>query len=202
MPAGSLSTGKESSLRAPVLSVLTAFAITLPLTLSSPTSAQEETWLDGDLTSWNRPGMALPTAPTIEGNTDPRCAERERPAETEEDDALIAEGWRLFLPYQRGWGVTLVSGLAAYDGMCRPLGYQSFVFVDGVFAGTVSPEPMDSRTTGAASDVNLWYVDQVSAEYLRYAPDDPLCCASETDSVQFTIEDTPAGPVLNPVPPS
>ena len=189
-------------MRAPVLSVLTAFAITLPLTLSSPTSAQEETWLDGDLTSWNRPGMTIPTAPTIEGNTDPRCAERERPAETEEDDALIAEGWRLFLPYQRGWGVTLVSGLAAYDGMCRPLGYQSFVFVDGVFAGTVSPEPMDSRTTGAASDVNLWYVDQVSAEYLRYAPDDPLCCASETDSVQFTIEDRPDGPVLNPVPPS
>jgi hypothetical protein len=50
--------------------------------------------------------------------------------------------------------------------------------------------------------VNLWYADQVSAEYLRYAPDDPLCCASSTDSVNFTIADTPEGPVLNPVPPS
>ena len=50
--------------------------------------------------------MAIPAAPTIDGNPDPRCTERERPAETEEDDALIAEGWRLFLPYQRGWGVT------------------------------------------------------------------------------------------------
>ena len=86
--------------------------------------------------------------------------------------------------------------------MCRPLGYQSFVFVDGVFAGTIAPEPMNSRTDGAASDVKLWYADQVSAEYLRYAPDDPLCCPSSTDSVQFTIEDTPQGPVLNPVPPS
>jgi hypothetical protein len=189
-------------MRATVLSVLTAFAIILPVMLASPTLAQEETWLDGDFASWNTPGMAIPTAPTVDGNPDPRCAERERPAETEEDDALIAEGWRLFLPYQRGWGVTLVSGLAGYDGMCRPLGYQSFVFVDGVFAGTVSPEPMDSRTTGAATDVNLYYVDLVSAEYLRYAPDDPLCCASGTDSVQFTIEDTPDGPVLNPVPPS
>ena len=54
----------------------------------------------------------------------------------------------------------MISGLAAYDGMCRPLGYQSFVFVDGVFAGTVSPEPMNSRTTGAATDVNLRYADQ------------------------------------------
>jgi hypothetical protein len=189
-------------MRATVLSVLTAVVIILPLMAPSLTSAQEETWLDGDLASWNTPGMAIPTAPTVDGNPDPQCAERERPAETEEDDALIAEGWRLFLPYQRGWGVTLVSGLAAYDGMCRPLGYQSFVFVDGVFAGTVSPEPMDSRTTGAATDVNLYYADLVSAEYLRYAPDDPLCCASGTDSVQFTIEDTADGPVLNPVPPS
>ena len=187
---------------APVLSVVGALGVILSLMLLSPASAQEETWLDGDLALWNTPGMAIPTAPTIDGNPDPRCAERERPAETAEDDALIAGGWRLFLPYQRGWDVTLVSGLAGYDGMCRPLGYQSFVFVDGVFAGTVSPEPMDSRTTGAATDVNLWYADQLSAEYLRYAPDDPLCCASSTDSVQFTIEDTPDGPVLNPVPPS
>ena len=189
-------------MRASILSILTAFAIILPVMLPSPTSAQEQTWLDGDLASWNTPGMAIPTAPTIDGNPDPRCAERERPAETSEDDALIAEGWRLFLPYQRGWGVTLISGLSGYDGMCRPLGYQSFVFVDGVFAGTVSPEPMDSRTTGAATDLNLWYADQVSAEYLHYAPDDPLCCPSETDSVNFTIDNTADGPVLNPVPPS
>jgi hypothetical protein len=189
-------------MRASVLSLLTAFAIILQLIPSSSTLAQEETWLDGDLASWNTPGMAIPTASTIDGNTDPQCVERERPAETDEDDALIAEGWHLFLPYQRGWGVTLISGLSGYDGMCRPLGYQSFVFVDGVFAGTISPEPMDSRTTGAATDVNLWFADQVSADYLRYAPDDPLCCASETDSVEFTIEDTPDGPVLNPVPPS
>ena len=182
-------------------SLLGAVAVVLCLLLPWPASAQDETWLDGDLASWNTPGMAIPEAPAVDGNTDPRCADRERPAETAEDDALIAAGWHLFLPYQRGWDVTLVSGLAGYDGMCRPLGYQSFVFVDGVFAGTISPEPMDSRTTGAASDVKLWYADQVSAEYLRYAPDDPLCCASSTDSVNFTIEDTPDGPVLNPVPP-
>ena len=90
-------------MRASVLSVMTAFAIILPTMLPSPTSAQEETWLDGDLASWNTPGMAIPTAPTIDGNPDPRCVERERPAETAEDDALIAKGWRLFLPYQRGW---------------------------------------------------------------------------------------------------
>ena len=189
-------------MRASILTILGTLVVVLTLVLSLPASAQDATWLDGDLASWNTAGMAIPAAPATDGNPDPRCAARERPAETAEDDALIAEGWRLFLPYQRGWGVTLISGLAGYDGMCRPLGYQSFVFVDGVFAGAISPEPMNSRTTGAATDVNLWYADQVSAEYLRYALDDPLCCPSSTDAVGFTIEETPDGPVLNPVPPS
>ena len=36
--------------------------------------------------------MAIPAAPTIDGNLDPRCVERERPAETAEDDAFIAQG--------------------------------------------------------------------------------------------------------------
>jgi hypothetical protein len=193
---------KETTMRATVLSTMAGFALVVSVLFSAPAAAQEESWLDGDLASWNTPGMAIPAAPEIDGNLDPRCVERERPAEIEEDDALITNGWRLFLPYQRGWGVTLVSALAGYDGMCRPLGYQSFVFVDGVFAGTLSPEPMNSRTTGAATDVNLWFSDHLSAEYLRYAPDDPLCCASGTDSVEFTIEKTPDGPTVNPIPPA
>ena len=188
-------------MRASVLSALAALTIIVSAFFPSPAASQEESWLDGDLASWNTPGMAIPAAPEIDGNPDPRCVERERPAEIEEDNALIANGWRLFRPYQRGWGVTLVSGLAGYDGMCRPLGYLSFVFVDGVFAGTISPQPMDSRTTGAATEVNLRFSDRVTAEYLRYAADDPLCCPSDTDSLEFTIETTPDGPVLNPIPP-
>ncbi len=164
--------------------------------------AQEASWLDGDLASWNTPGMTIPSAPTTDGNPDPRCAERERPAEIAEDDALIAAGWRLFLPYQRGWDVTLISALAGYDGMCRPLGYQYFVFVDGVFAGTVAPEPMDSRTDGAADDVNLWFADQLSATFRRYAADDPLCCPSGSASVDYTIVTSGDGSVLNPLPTS
>jgi hypothetical protein len=190
----------ETTMRVSRTPTLALFAVILSLVVSVPAIAQEATWLDGDLQSWNTSGMALPVAPAIDGNPDPRCVERERPPETAEDDALIAAGWRLFLPYQRGWDVTLVSGLAAYDGMCRPFGYQYFVFVDGVFAGTIAPEPMNSRTDGAAGDVNLWYADSISAEYHRYAPDDPLCCPSGSTSVDFTIADTPEGPVLNPVP--
>ena len=41
------------------------------------------------------------------------------------------------------------------DGMCRPLGYQFFLFVGDDFAGTLSPAPMDSRTDGGLSDLQL-----------------------------------------------
>lgn len=174
-----------------------ALAVVLALPLAGAI-AQGTSWLDGDMAPWNTAGMAVPQAPQIEGNSDPRCAENERPAETPEDQQLTAAGWRLFRAYQRGWGISLVPALSAYDGMCRPLGYQWFVFVDGTFAGTISPQPMDSRTDGAATDAVLYSADNLNATYLRYAPDDPLCCASGSDSVQFTIERSANGAVLVP----
>jgi hypothetical protein len=181
---------------------VTAVVFLLSLTLPWIATAQEASWLDGNLASWNTPGMAIPAAPKPDVALDPRCTERERPPETDEDKALAAAGWRLFIAYQAGWGVTLIPALSSYDGMCRPIGYQYFVFVDGVFAGTIAPRPMDSRTDGAADAVNLWYKDQLTAEFRRYKPDDPLCCPSSSTSVEYTIEQTANGPVLNPVPPT
>jgi hypothetical protein len=142
-----------------------------------------------------------PRCPDRGRQSRPRCTQRERPAETAEDAALNAAGWRLFLPYPRGWGVTLIAATAGYDGMCRPFPYQWFVFVDGDFAGTVAPEPMFPRTDGAAGAVNLWFTDQLGAEFMRYSPDDPLCCPSGSTSVDYRIDRTPDGPVLNPMAP-
>jgi hypothetical protein len=185
-------------MRVPLTRFLALVATAVALLMSVPAIAQEASWLDSEPTSWNTPGMALPAAPAVDGNPDPQCTERERSPETAEDDALVAAGWHLFFSYQRGWDVTLVPALAGYDGMCRPLGYQYFVFVGGELAGTVSPEPMNSRTDGSANSVDLVYADSVIAEFRRYAPDDPLCCPSGSTSVTYTIERTPDGPVLSP----
>jgi LppP/LprE lipoprotein len=171
----------------------------LSFVVSFSAAAQDASWLDGDLTSWNKAGMELPKAPDVDGNPDPRCAEKERPAETDADKALIAKGWKLLAAYQSGWDVTVVSALAGYDGMCRPWAYNSFVFVGDTFAGTISPVPMDSRTDGASSNVTLWYKNEITAEYERYAETDAACCPSNTSEVTFTIEDSADGPVLNPV---
>jgi hypothetical protein len=115
----------------------------------------------------------------------------------EADKRLQAKGWDLFGAYEGGWQTVVIRATADYDGMCRPLQYQVFVFVRGVFAGTLSPKPMDSRTDGALSTVSLQSNGRLAAQYLRYAATDALCCASKTTSVEFEIPNGAA--VVRPV---
>jgi LppP/LprE lipoprotein len=155
-------------------------------------------WLDEPVaSSWNQVAMDVPAAHSLSGSN-PRCASVERWAETPEDQALVDAGWSLMAPYRAGWGLMVVDGAGGYDGMCRPLAYESFVFVDGQLAGTISPDPMNSRTTGAGSVIAL-RPDQVTARFLRYAPTDPLCCPSlGAVVVDYHVDRGPDGPVLTP----
>ena len=89
-----------------------------------------------------------------------------------------------------------MSGLSSYDGMCRPLGFQAFVFVDGKLAGTLSPTPMNSRDDGALSRTSFFGPESLTAAYVRYTDQDPLCCPSALSTATYKIERTPAGPVL------
>src|SRR4030095_9207326 len=135
--------------------------------------------------------------PSVQGAIDRRCRELARQPELEEDKRLRGQGWDLIGAYQGGWQVLVIRGTAGYDGMCRPLQYQDFVFVRGVFAGTLSPRAMDSRADGALSRV--WVQDdrRLTAQYARYAVTDPLCCPSMTTSVVFDVANDP--PALRPV---
>jgi len=80
--------------------------------------------------------------------------------------------------------------------MCRPREYQAFVFVRGVFAGTLSPQPMESRSDGSLGRLFLQNEKQLIAEYQRYDKSDPLCCPTKHTSVVFDIEN---GPLVRPV---
>jgi LppP/LprE lipoprotein len=155
-------------------------------------------WLDElKPASWNKPGLPIPAAPRIQGNVGPRCRDLARPPQLEEDNRLRDQGWDLVGAYQGGWQILVIRATASYDGMCRPRQYQDFVFVRGVFAGTLSPQAMDSRTDGALGRVFLQSNNRLTAEYARYAATDPLCCPSRTTSVVFDIATD--GPVLRPV---
>ena len=91
----------------------------------------------------------------------------------------------------------MVQGAAGYDGMCRPRQYQDFVFVRGIFAGTLSPHAMDSRTDGALTRVTVQSDTRLTAEYARYDATDPLCCPSRITSVVFDIANE--APLLRPL---
>lgn len=177
-----------------------ALVVALASMAASARAQEAPSWLEATGTpgNWNVAGMAVPLAPVVPV-LNPRCAESARWPEGPADQAVADAGWGLFGTYQGGWGVLLIQGTAGFDGMCRPLGYETFVFVDGVFAGTTSPEPMDSRSTGAQTNVAL-RGRALSAAFLRYATADPLCCPSRPSvAVDYALQDTPDGPLLVPL---
>jgi hypothetical protein len=167
--------------------------------LPASVSAQDiGAWLDRPLAAWNTPGMPVPSPLIPDAQLEPLCASQVRSPETPQDQAVAEAGWSLYASYEGGWGVMLVSGTSGMDGMCRPSGYNTFVFVDGEFAGTISPEPMAARATGAGRVISF-HKDVVTARFVRYAPTDPLCCPSRgAVLIEEHIQRGPDGPVLVP----
>ena len=173
-----------------------------------PTAPQAETasktrggaWLDAPLTNWNAKLTALPRAAVAKGAAamDPQCKETQRSGNSPEDKLLAAAGWTLFGQEQQFEDVALVMALTSVDGMCRPLGYQGFIFVDGKLAGTVSPRPMDSRSDGASSPIHLTSTSTLTVGFNRYTGTDPLCCPSKRQIVTYTIDRTGPRPLLVP----
>lgn len=177
------------------LGLLTAAAL-----IVLPARARADgSWLDSSPPAqWNQPGMAIPTAPAG-NNLDPRCVATTRPSETDEDVALVDAGWYLIGAYQGGWGVRVVLATSGFDGMCRPYGFQAFVFADGSFAGTLSPDLMDSRFDGALGSYRLLQDGAITAEFSRYADTDPLCCPSRLSSANYRIDRSGGLPVVVPM---
>ena len=182
------------------LPLLAALLAALVLSLPPQAVLADGAWLgQAPPAPWNTAGGPVPAAPPAAVALDPRCANLARTPETAADGQVAAAGWTLFGTYTGGWGVQIVRGLAGVDGMCRPLQYQEFVFVDGTFAGTVSPGPMDARADGSGGVTGL--ADggaQLSASFQRYAAADPLCCPSATSSVTYRIDRAPAPALLVP----
>ena len=70
----------------------------------------------------------------------------------------------------QSYGLTrVVTAMSGVDGMCRPLGYQAFIYWEGRYAGTLSPTPMNSRTDGAITNIRLVSGTRIFAEFARYA---------------------------------
>jgi hypothetical protein len=154
-------------------------------------------WLDQE-TNWNQPGAAIPEAPAQAGNNLEFCEHTIRQAVLPEDKLVEAAGWTLTGSARIYDATTVLMGTANADGMCRPYNYQVFVFTDGVFTGTLSPIPMNSRSDGSLFDMDLYREGYIDASFNRYKPSDALCCASAESRVFYTVEMQDDLPVLVP----
>ncbi len=172
--------------------------LTLLLSASAESQPVPSSWLDSaSPPPWNRAGAPLPSAPAGPRNPDPRCRSPARADVSEEDRQLPARGWDLIGQPADNGQIRVVAGAANYDGMCRPLRYQYFVFSAHTFAGTLSPDLMDSRTDGALNHVLIDNDERLTVRYARYAATDPLCCPSRMTTVVFEVARDP--PVVRPL---
>jgi hypothetical protein len=157
-------------------------------------------WLDAPLNNWNTRLTTIPRATIAKGAPvmDPRCTDTQRSGHSPEDKALTAAGWKLFGEQQQFEDVSLVMALTTADGMCRPIGYQGFVFVGGKLAGTVSPKPMDARMDGSSAPIHLTSTSTLTVGFNRYTDADAMCCPSKRQIVTYKIERTGPRPLLVP----
>jgi uncharacterized lipoprotein YbaY len=148
----------------------------------------QTSWLDKPLRNWNT-SSSVPVAPRATGDSpgSSLCRDSVRSPESIADRAVTRAGWSLFGAAQIYGGVTLINGMAAVDGMCRPTQFNTFIFVANRFAGTLSPDLMNSRTDGALVDASLNDATSITAEFVRYTSSDPLCCPSQRSFVSYQI---------------
>ncbi len=166
----------------------------------------EQSWLDRPLANWNVPGRAVPKAmPADEtvAELGTRCSYAPPLRTTPGERALADAGWVPFRMFDRQIvvrDVEVVGGLAGADGMCRPVDFNVFVFVNGRLAGTLSPAQMDSRTDGSIGGaIRLSPDDTISAGFSRYLDKDALCCPSSHVTVRYRIDRQAAVPVVVPI---
>jgi hypothetical protein len=180
-----------------LMMVLASVMVIMMVTLAPGRAAADGSWLDTKPT-WNSPGMAVPISPHQPPAGDARCFDALVVPDTAAKKAVVAAGWLLFTSPQSTApdGVEIVFAQSAADGMCRPNGYQGFVFVDGTFAGTLAPAPMDSRTDGALFETSAGPDGGIEALYSRYRDSDPLCCPYARSTAVFDVAKVDGAPVL------
>ena len=188
------------------LVLLVALASAQQAVGQSPDGVHGADWLDAPLVAWNVPGASVPQA-TREMPRDPLCERAVRAPETAGARQLAQQGWTVDGPSHSAHDVDVVLGASGEDGMCRPMGFNLFVFADGRYAGTLSPVLMDSRMDGVVGDIELLGTEaghlepRIRATFRRYAATDPLCCPSGPDTVvEYAIAAGSDGPVVVPLP--
>ncbi|MDS3861479.1 META domain-containing protein [Thermosynechococcaceae cyanobacterium BACA0444] len=160
----------------------------VPLATLAQAPSDPSSWLDQPLTNWNRPTSDFPALPKpLPATNISQCVSQIRQPSLDAERAVVAKGWKLFGPLQTYDTTQLFLATSGFDGMCRPMGFQAFVYVEGRYAGTLSPVLMDSRSDGVLYAPYLNSGSEINVEFARYRSTDPLCCPSGKSFVTFKI---------------
>lgn len=173
--------------------------IVLLVLLATDAAAQKADWLDRQpIRNWNSTSNRLPLPDRRHRPQVQHCKQTARPTAFAQDRLLLNSGMFPVGPAQVFGSTTVITAAKDFDGMCRPLDFQTFVFQGSKLVGTLSPELMDSRTDGALGHVRLFSATDMEAEYSRYTTSDALCCPSRTQKVRFDISGAGAAALLKP----
>jgi len=177
--------------------------VTLLLLVAASLTAQPKgkpLWLDATPKQWNKPGASIPRVPKRFSSDEDafldHCRAFIKSAQTPEGRAVADKNWMLTAETHDNRDIVVVTAMQDFDGMCRPNRFQDFVFVNGKYAGTLSPVLMDSRTEAAAIRVALPDPGKVYAEFERYVLRDPMCCPSRVSEATYEIRDADGKPVV------
>lgn len=151
------------------------------------TGGRTGAWLDRPLVNWNKRAIELPPPITAIDREEiqTRCPNLLRQPDSRIERELVDAGWLLYGSLQ-SFGLTrVVTALSSADSMCRPLGYQAFVYFGDSYAGILSPDAMDSLTNGALTTIRLNSANSISAEFVRYREADSSCCPRRMSYVTY-----------------
>jgi len=120
-------------------SISAAFAVVLSFSVHAVAQSQYS-WLDDKpLPSWSARSRAILETKKISSAELTRCRNVIRPATLPVDRLLTKYNWTLVGDARVYGNTTAVTVAQGFDGMCRPLGFQTLVFVGNLVAGTLSP---------------------------------------------------------------
>ena len=159
----------------------------LPFSFSA--FAQTSRWLDmKPLPNWNSRKRVILETKKMSAAELKRCSVAIRQPSLPQDFLLTKMNWTLTGAAQVFGNTAVITTAEGFDGMCRPLKYETYVFVGNKLAGGLTPGPMDSRTDGSVINVNLYSETDLSAEFARYKNSDALCCPSKTERVIYKVK--------------
>lgn len=145
-------------------------------------------WLDSP-EKWDSATFSLTAEPPEGPNS--RCDSQLRSPVSAADRLLTSAGWKLSIATQsrrvKNRDLQIVQAFRRYDGMCRPLQFQAFVFVDQSLIGALSPHVMNAREDGQLSSVRIANSGEITATFSRYERSDALCCPSRESIAVYSI---------------